>query len=445
MIRARVPLLLGVLFASFFLSASLVWAEPVLSTPGSGAAASGPQIPEVNDAINKFKNMDFDGALALLKTAASKNADLSPAQVLMAHLYSQVNRAADMRVSLERAVMEEPSDPEAYLILAEIALLERRVTEADLLLTYAKSLLDQFEKSETRKKTMIPRSLAAMATVAEARDDWAGAQKQLEAWLAVDSQSAVARQRLARALFQQKKVNEALDQLKAAAKIDKNVLTPEATIARFFEATGKHEEANTWMATALKSNPKDYATQMAAANWAAETAQYDRAKQYATAALELRPDSLDAKLTMGIIALLLRDYPAAEQYFTAALQQSPSNFAASNNLALALCEQDKTEKRQRALEYAAVNVRQYPKQPEAFSTLGWVYYKLGRTDDAEQALNTAVSAGQFSPDTAYYLAKVYVDRDKKTAAKQLLEAAMKLKNPLFTQRKEAQALLDQLK
>jgi Tfp pilus assembly protein PilF len=440
---ARLAVLVGML-AFVGSVAGPARAEPILSNPSAGGAAASQQPQEVNEAIAKFKSMDFDGALASLKAAVAKNRDLPPAQVIMANLYAQVNRPVDARMSLERAVMEEPADPEAYVILAQAALQDRRVTEADLLLTYAKSLLDQFEKSPARKKNIQVAALAGLDAVSEARGDWGTAKKYLQDWLALDKDNSVAHQRLAGVLFQQKDPSKALEELKSAKNVDPKVLTPEATLAILYENSGDHERATQWMDTALKLAPKDFATQMAASQWAAQTSQFDLAKTYADAALGLKPDALDAKLILGVIDLLLKDYPSAEKQFESALVQSPSNFAASNNLALALCEEPSTDKKTKALEYAVMNVRQYPKQAEAFSTLGWVYYKLGRLDEAEQSLQTAISGGTLSPDTAFYLAKVLVDRDKpegKKAAKQLLEAAVKTK-ALFSMRKDAQALLN---
>jgi Tfp pilus assembly protein PilF len=365
----------------------------------------------------------------------------------MARMYAQVNRAAEARMSLERAVLEEPADPEAYVVLATVALQEKRVTEADLLLTYAKSLLDQFEKSPTRKKALLTLTYAGLAAVAEARGDWSSMKKDLDQWLAIDKTSAVAHQRLAVALFQQKDFSKALEELKAAKELDSKVLTPEATLAVYYESSGDHTRATQWMDTALKLEPKDFATQMAAAQWAAQTEQLKVAREHAVAALAIKPDALEAKLVLGMIDLLLKDYPTAENQFEAALAQQPSSFVASNNLALALCEDNDPAKQRKAVEYAEMNVRQYPKQAEAYSTLGWVYYKAGRLKEAGQCLQSALSAGQFSPDTAFYTAKVMVAGDQpegKKTAKQFLEAALKTKG-MFSKRAEAQALLDSLK
>ena len=169
---ARLAILLGTL-ALIGNIAGPARAEPILSTPAPGGAAADRQPPEISDAIAKFKGMDFDGALKALKEAVAKNRDLSPAQVIMANLYAQVNRPTDARLALERAVMEEPADPEAYVVLRQVAIQDRRVTEADLLLTYAKSLLDQFEKSPLRKKALLTATDSGLAAVAEARGDWA--------------------------------------------------------------------------------------------------------------------------------------------------------------------------------------------------------------------------------------------------------------------------------
>ena len=53
----------------------------------------------------------------------------------------------------------------------------------------------------------------------------------------------------------------------------------------------------------------------------------------------------------------------------------PNDFGARNNLALALVEQDDPAKKQRALDYAEANYRDNKDNPDALSTLGWVYFR----------------------------------------------------------------------
>jgi len=148
----------------------------------------------------------------------------------------------------------------------------------------------------------------------------------------------------------------------------------------------------------------------------------------------------------GIVALFQKDYKAAEMYFEGAHLQSPGNFAASNNLAIALAEQSDPAKQRRALEYAAANVRQNSNNQnsrEAVSTYGWALYKLGRLDEADQVLQRLARTGLFGPDTAYYIARVAADKGRTEEAKRLLTAALKSKRP-FSKEDEAKALLEQL-
>ena len=69
-------------------------------------------------------------------------------------------------------------------------------------------------------------------------------------------------------------------------------------------------------------------------------------------ARKIDPQSSAACVCQGIVALVQKDYAAAEERFEVAHLQEPDDFAASNNLALALCEQKDKAKQRRALEYA---------------------------------------------------------------------------------------------
>jgi Tfp pilus assembly protein PilF len=421
-------------------------AENTVADP-TGTSEAQPQ--EIKDAIARFQERDFEGAMKLLKEAVKKNADLPPATVIMAQFYAAANSAPDFRRSLEQAVVEAPADPEAYAIMAEMAMRERRVTDADLLYQKANAVLAKADKSVSnkRKDGLTPRILSGLAAVDDYRENWAGEQKQLESWLKADPKSADAMQRLAQCLFRQKDAQGALEKLREAAKINTKLLTPEAILAGFYERAGDRKNAQLWMEKAIVAAPKDLNTRLAAAQWNLQAGQFDEAKKQASEAQKLDSNSVEAKMVRGVIALFLKDFKGAELYFQEAFNQSPRTFGASNNLAIALVEQtgdDAEAKKRRALGYAQNNVQQYPKSAEAYSTLGWVFYKMRRLEDAEKMLNTAVSSGQMTPDTAYYLARISVDRNKETQAKQLLEGALKSPEP-FMYKDEAKALLEQLK
>ena len=77
----------------------------------------------------------------------------------------------------------------------------------------------------------------------------------------------------------------------------------------------------------------------------------------------------------GLVALWQKDWAEAEKYFEKIILENPNDFVAKNNMALALVEQDDPAKKQRALAYAEGNYEHNNNNPDALSTLGWVYFR----------------------------------------------------------------------
>jgi len=442
--RMAIPAVFLVLWTlAIFVGAALeAAAEPIPGTDPGAAMGEPAPMPEVSDAVAKFRDRDFDGALKLLKEAVAKNPDLPPAHLIMAQLFSQANLPGGVREALERAAVENPTDPESYLLMANIAINERRFVEAQMLYEKAESLIDRLASAK-RKEILHPQILRGLALMCQSRGDWAEAQRYAEKWLKLDPKSAAALQMIAQSLFQQKNEQGALEKLREAKQNDPEAMPPEAALAQLYARSGDQANAKKWIVAALTAAPKDLKTRLFAAQWALETNQPAEAEKQAAGAMQLDPKSLDAMILRGVANLFLKNFKAAEMYFESAHLQSPQNFAATNNLALALIEQDDPAKKDRALQYAEKNAQQYPKRSDAASTYGWVLYKLGRRDDAEKALRASVSGGTMSTDTAYFLACVMHDRGRDADAKQLLENALKSNVP-FRQRDEAKAMLDKL-
>jgi tetratricopeptide (TPR) repeat protein len=441
-ISAMVFVIAGLFFISRAASA-----DQVGIADSSAGAEKQPQMQEITEALARFKDRDIDGAVKSLEAAVKKNPELPPAYVILAQIYSQANMPQGIIQALEKAAQYTPDDPEAYVLLAQIALRDRRISEAELLLTKANGLLPKLDKNPKRKEALSPAVSSGLAQVYQAREDWATARKHIEQWLKLSPKNTQALQQLASVLFKQKDADGALAKLKEAKASDAKSLTPEAVLALYYQQAGDKDNAKKWMEKALTNAADDLNTQLVAAQLSLENGKLEEAQNRAAAALRIDANSLDAKIIRGLIALFQKDYKAAELYFEAAHLKSPGNFAASNNLALALAEQKDESKRRRALEFATTNVQAYQKTAnavEAASTYGWILYKLDQLDEADKALTAAVSTGQsFSPDTAYYMAVVANAKNRKEEAKTLLKAAAKSTSP-FTMRQEATALLEQL-
>jgi tetratricopeptide (TPR) repeat protein len=439
------------------LACALGWAgrlsgEPLSVEAVQQPAAAQEKIPELVDALTKLNKGDVEGALADMKAAATKHPELPPAEIIMAQVYSRANRPDAIRYWLERAVVESPADPEAPAMLAQEALQNKRIAEARLLFEKAHQLLANFGGDAKRKQNLQGLVLRQLAVMAMGRKEWDNAKGYLDELLKLRPSDADALQLLARVSFEQGKIEEALEKLKAAKVADDKMLVPQATLAQWFEGAGKRKEAQDYMVQAINAAPNDFTTRLVAANWALQAQAYGESRKQADIAIKFAQgqpiDPTPALIVGGSAAIFQGDYPAAEDYLRKAVAAAPANFAATNNLALALCEQDDKAKQRLAGQYADLNARLYANDPdnvlEALSTLGRVLFRLGELTKSDQVFRKIVAAGRpLSPDTAFYIAALYAATDRKDDAKKLLAEVVK-KEGLVSQRKNAEQLLKDL-
>jgi tetratricopeptide (TPR) repeat protein len=412
------------------------------------AVSDDAQNQEVTGAINRFRDRDIDGCRAILERAKSNNAKLPPPGVMMAMLWLSVNQLGPARAELEDCVIKFSKDPEPYLMMGDLAFQDRRVTDADMLFKEATRLAAEYTENAKRKRDFDIRCNAGSAAVAEARKQWELAQKHLQAWIDLDPDNASAHQRMGIVLFQLSKPQEALEQFREAKKLDQKAVQPELAMARLYDDAKKRDTAKKLIEAAIKEAPKDPAVLLAASQWYLGQNDLERAKAIAEDALKLDAKSLEGRVVRGAIARVARDYATAEKFFYDAHVQSPGNFPASNSLALVLIESDDKDSRQRALEMAEANVAMHrensPQQVNALTTLAWVYYKLGRREDAEKILAQITQNNALTTDGAYYVAKLLSDRGEKDRARKILEEVL-ANEPMFATRPDAVDLLAKLK
>ncbi|MFV2068030.1 MAG: tetratricopeptide repeat protein, partial [Pirellulales bacterium] len=304
-------------------------------------------------------------------------------------------------------------------------------------------LIGPLKGNEKRKPNLRLRAHNGQARIAERRKQWDQAEQFLAQLVKERPDDASYVQRLGIALFMQDKHAYADKAFQKARKSDAKLARPEVTEARLYHQQGKDTEAKKLFEKAMAADSKDAGSKLAYAQWLLEMNQPAEAKLQLDAVLAKDPTSRDALLLAGLTATIQKEYVAAQKYLERAHLLAPANASITNHLALALVAQDDDMKRRRAGDFASLGVAKNPKNGDLNATLGWIYYKLGRTAEADQRLNAAIKTGTLSPDSRYLIAQIFFDRGRNAPAKQLLQPVIETRR-IFVYRQEAKRLLDRL-
>ena len=417
------------------------WLEKNGATTEAGDTSGG--LDELDQATRSFQGGDFDACLRQLGTAVQAHPELPPAQALFARLALESDRASLIRPALERAIEEDPEHPEVYLLFGELALREGRLTDAALHFEKATALARAPRWTAVPRRRFEQLGLQGRAAVAEGRSDWKTARVALEGWLEREPANPLARQRLGKALFHLGQRQAAYQELERAVKADPALEPAAVSMGWLCTQAGDLKKAQEWMDYAVQVAPDSLAARLGLAAWLLEQGRVDEAQDQAVAAAKLDPKSVAARRVLGLAAQARKEPARSELIFQAMAAELPGDAWVRNQLALVLAEQGDEAKRRKALELAERGVRQSPNDAGALATLGTVYYRLRRLDEAEKLLQAVVDSGQGSSDAAYILARVRAERGHAEAAPALLQAALATPG-LFLGRDEARRWLDRL-
>lgn len=441
------------------LAAPLAWAAPIDEEtkvdPTKQVSARRPQI--VIDAIELFESQKRDEAFAKLKEAKQQHDFLPPVKVMMANLFFSDKPAQPAlgKMLLEQAVSDEESakDPEAHLILGDIAFRERRVSDAELQYAEGARLVKELQSDAERKKDLQAQYWAGMAAVQQQRERWANAQKAIGEYIKLKPEDGNAHRQLASILFQLKRPEaEVVDELKAAVKLNPQIASPALVMASLYQqsknllggevANSKTEE---WLNRAIKETPKIAQPYVAMGKFYWDQGNYEQAEKFVSQGQKLDPRYLDVKIFLARIARYRGNFDKAEQMLEEIVKDAPSNAEANNELALTLADRPNksNDKRKRALNLAKLNLDADPQNPELAATLGWILLQMDQLDEAQRAFSMATQGRNLSRDNAYYLARFRHRRGSSADARKIVESALSAAGP-FANKAEAEKFLKEL-
>lgn len=412
------------LIASLVLLASVLGVTAFAQPPAKPAVTA-----EEEQARELFAAQKYEETYKALQAAVGKNPKLPPARVLLASMFYQAKQGQLARQTLEAAASEDPKHPEVYLMNANFAFGEGRLTDAILSCQALLQVASDPRWDPEQRKRFIREARLGLAASYEGRRDFTNAKEHLMAVLTDDPKNGPARTRLGSATFLMNKPDEALVEFQTAYRDDPASELPELQMAALYNSQNADEKAEEWFkkaVTTYATNPKSH---RAYAAWLIDHSRATETELYLKTAAQLDPASKETAALQGLAARYRKDFAAAEPIFQKLLQDSPNNAFAAWNLALTLAESPMKDKQVRAVELAESEVRKNQKNAEAYAVLGWCYYKAGQLDNAEKALANAMQSGSLSRDAAYFFARILVDKQRSEDAYKILKSVADARGP----------------
>ncbi len=392
--------------------------------------------PELAAAIDAWMSGDIDNCYTLLKAAKEKNTDLSPPEVLMALLFSNAQHYPDMRIWLEKAIALHPNDPEAYFQLAGIAIQDKRLVEADLLLekgeiglnALRKDRTDQKKEKGDRDRYLDHEYYTLKGNLARQRGNLSEAELHIQQITKLEPDNDDAFLSLGYLYYEQKKMAEARQSFDQARKLNEKRFFGWLLLALLLDRDNQSEEAKKLVDDNFKEGMFGTPTSVPVVRLYMKWDRMEDADKMIEDLQKKFPNAVDPWILAGEMALHRHQYRPAEDRFRRAVLAEQDNFDANNGLALALGDQRNRAKLKEAREIAYRNWQKYPQSQEARITYAWMLYLSGEHKEAEAFFAPMLESGKISPTIAYYLAEIAHTKGENSLALNFIDLALEQKN-----------------
>ncbi len=191
----------------------------------------------------------------------------------------------------------------------------------------------------------------------------------------------------------------------------------------------------------VSAEPKNDGARMVLASLYARKRDYPAALSAYAEAVKINSKNTAAQFGQASVYDLTGNRKEAEKIYRAVLQKDPNSVPALNNLAFLLASSGGGSKDE-ALRLATQATRIVPNDPSLMDTLGYVYLKQGRYEDAKPLIEKAMELLPKNPSVLYHAGMLYAATGQKGKAVSALEAAVKSGD--FPEAKDAKTLLERL-
>ena len=207
-------------------------------------------------------------------------------------------------------------------------------------------------------------------------------------------------------------------------------------------AEEKYDAAAATALQAVATEPEDPFLRDEAASLLAEAKHPDEAIQQAQEATRLDQNDFRHHMSLANAYDLAHRPAEAISTYEEALRLAPDNSLVCNNFAYTLVEAD--QQLERALELVLKATERRPDDEAYVDTLGWIYYKLGRYEEAVEQLQRAAGMPMQYGETYFHLGMALQKVGRAADALAAFERAIQV-DPEMDEAQEAQRMIEELK
>jgi len=187
---------------------------------------------------------------------------------------------------------------------------------------------------------------------------------------------------------------------------------------------GEYQKLVDAMLKAEKNLPKDYRIPFLLGLGYSRMDQNELAITAFRRSLGLKPDDMNTLSTLALTLDGLHRYQESDSLYERALKLDPQSHLVMNNYGYSLAERGL--QLERALRMSLQAIEAEPNNDSYLDTVGWVYFKLGRYDEAHKYISKAITAGGASATVYEHMGDIQFKLGEKKKAEQFWKQALEM-------------------
>ena len=391
----------------------------------------------------KYKNFESmgmrDSVITELEAIQKLQPDNPSTLQSLTNYYLQDHKITKAKHLLRDVIQRNPGRNEPIILLSNVFI---KINEPDSVAKLIRPIIQNTTVHSDRKEELVHYTLSKYSSRPHNQKIRDLTHDIVTDFTAADPQNPHSHTLAASFYINEQQTTKAISELEKSTALDPDNDTVWVELVRLTYNTGNHEAA---LAKAVEAN--QHVSDNAFIQFVIGSSYYSMQQLHQAAHWLKKASQLPAQHHFkSIICGLLGDtYSAIDQWasadsaYNAALHADSTNATVLNNYAYYLSKRN--EKLEKAKKMALKALETDPENDSFLDTLGWIYFKLGRYDKAEDYLQQALDNKSASAEVMEHMGDVYQKQGKMEEAKKWWKKALNkdpkrayLKNKIETEK-----------